>query len=70
VAWNNFNSYIRTAKTHLPPSEWVVVQALRHTRPHFLRLSPQASNLKKFLVDKIAPRRAGNHNIFQLDPAA
>ncbi len=27
VPWNNFNSYIRTAKTHLPPSEWVVAQA-------------------------------------------
>ena len=70
VAWNNFNSYIRTAKTHLPPSEWVVAQALRHTWPHFLRFSPQAANLKKFLVDKIAPRRAGNHNIFELDLAA
>jgi DDE superfamily endonuclease len=70
VAWRNFNSYIRTAKTNLPPSEWVVAHALRHTWPDFLRFSPQALTLKKFLADKIAPHRAGNHALFELDLAA
>jgi len=70
VAWRNFSSYIRTAKTKLPPSEWVLAHALRHTWPHFLRFSPQAANLKKFLATKIAPHRAGNRAIFELDLAA
>jgi len=70
VVWRNFNSYIRTAKTNLPPSEWVVAHSLRHTWPHFLRFSPQALILKKFLADKVAPQRAGNHTIFELDLAA
>ena len=68
--WRNFNSYIRTAKTDLPPSEWVVAHSLRHTWPDFLRFSPQALTLKKFLTDKIAPHRAGNRAIFGLDLAA
>ena len=70
VAWRNFNSYIRTAKTNLPPSEWVVAHALRHTWPHFLRFSPQAANLKKFLATKIALHRGDNRDIFELDLAA
>ena len=70
VAWRNFNSYIRTAKTELPPSEWVLAHALRHTWPYFLRFSPQAANLKKFLANKISPQRASNHCIFELDLAA
>ena len=70
AAWRHFNSYIRTAKTSLPPSEWVVAHALRHTWPDFLRASPHALILKKFLTDKIAPQRAGNHAIFEPDLAA
>lgn len=70
VAWQQFNSYIRTAKTKLPPSEWVVAHALRHTWPHFLRFSPQAANFKKFLAPKVAPQRAANRSIFELDLAA
>lgn len=70
VAWRNFNSYIRTAKTNRPPSEWVVAHALRHSWPDFLRFSPQAFILKKFLANKIDPQRASNPAIFQLDLAA
>ena len=70
VAWRNFNSYIRTAKTDQPPSEWVVTHALRHTWPDFLRFSPQGFNLKKFLFDKIQMQRADNRAIFELDQAA
>jgi hypothetical protein len=70
VVWRTFNSYIRTAKTNLPPSEWVVTHALRRSWPDFLRFSPQALILKKFLADKIAPHRAGNQAIFELDLAA
>ena len=70
VAWRNFNSYIRTAKTDQAPSEWVVTHALRHTWSDFLRFSPQAITLKKFLASKVALQRACNRHIFQLDLAA
>jgi hypothetical protein len=70
VAWANFNSYIRTADTSRPPSEWVVTHALRHTWLEFLRFSPSAIILKKFLANKIDPRRAGLHDISELDMAA
>ncbi len=70
VAWRNFNSYIRTAKTDKAPSEWVVTYALRNTWPDFLRFSPQAITLKKFLASKVALQRASNRQIFELDLAA
>src|SRR6266567_5341273 len=70
VAWRNFNSYIRTAKTDRAPSEWVVTHALRHTWPNFLRFSPQAFTLKKFLASKVTLQRASNRHIFELDLAA
>ena len=70
AAWANFNSYIRTADRSAPPSEWVVTHALRHTWLDFLRFSPSAIILKKFLAHKIDPKRAGLHNISDLDMAA
>ena len=70
VVWANFHSYIRTAKPSLPPSEWVVAQALRHTWPHFLRFSPSAATLKKFLANKIDPQRARFPHTLELDLAA
>jgi hypothetical protein len=69
VTWAHFNSYIRTANPALP-SEWVVTQALRYTWLDFLRVSPAATILKKFLANKIDPRRAGLHSRPSLDLAA
>ena len=68
--WANFHSYIRTARRSAPPSEWVVAQALRYTWPDFLRFSPAAATLKKFLARKIDPQRSGFHVISELDLAA
>jgi len=68
--WANFHSYIRTARRSSPPSEWVVAHALRYTWPDFLRGSPGAAILKKFLVPKIDPQRAGFHDMSELDLAA
>jgi hypothetical protein len=70
VTWFNFNSYIRTASPHKPPSEWVVSHALRHTWPDFLRGSPQSAILKKFLATKISPKRCPYPDAFGLDIAA
>jgi hypothetical protein len=68
--WTHFHSYIRTARRSAPPSEWVVAQALRYTWPDFLRFSPAAAILKKFLDRKIDPQRAGFHDMSELDLAA
>ena len=70
AVWANFSSYIRTARRSVPPSEWVVAHALRRTWPDFLRFSPAASILKKFLAPKIDPQRAGFHDMSELDLAA
>src|SRR5438445_11991771 len=53
VAWTNFNSYIRTAKTHLPPSEWVVAHALRNTWPHFCVFPPKLLTLRNSSSTKL-----------------
>ena len=70
VTWFNFHSYIRTASSQKPPSEWVVCHALRHTWPHFLQGSSQSVILKKFLASKISPRLCAYSDIIQLAKAA
>jgi len=70
AVWSNFSSYVRTAKTHLPPSEWVVTLALRHTWHDFLRFSPPGFILKKFLASKLDPRRCKNLQRIEMDLAA
>jgi len=69
LTWAHFNTYIRTGNADLP-SEWVVAHALRHTWLDFLRVSPTASILKKFLADKLDPYRAGISLNSGLDMAA
>jgi hypothetical protein len=68
--WRNFSSYLRTANTSKPPSEWVVALALRNTWPDFLRFSPPGFILKKFLAAKADPRRCQNRDIFERELAA
>jgi len=70
AVWRSFSSYLRTANTQAPPSEWVVTHALRSTWPHFLRVSPHSVILKKFLAARIDPRRCQIAEAFQLDRAA
>jgi hypothetical protein len=70
AVWGNFFSYMRTANTRLPPSEWVVTLALRNTWHDFLRFSPPGFILKKFLAAKVDPRRCKNHELFETDLAA
>src|SRR5437867_11816062 len=70
VTWFNFHSYIRTASSKNPPSEWVVRHALRHTWPQFLQGSSQSVTLKKFLASKFSSRLCAYSDIFQLAKAA
>ena len=70
AVWANFHTYIRTAAPQKPPSEWVVAQALRHTWPQFLAVSPESLALKKFLASKISPDRCGYAESLELENAA
>lgn len=70
LTWSNLHTYMRTATTQKPPSEWVTSQALRHTWPEFLRSNSQYPTLKKFLASKINSRFCGYSHVFNLDQAA
>jgi hypothetical protein len=49
VCWRSLQTYRRTARTSRPPSEWTVIWILRRSWSEFLRVSPQAEILDKFL---------------------
>jgi len=49
VCWRTLRTYRRTAKTSRPPSEWTVIWILRNSWGEFLRVSPKAQILEKFL---------------------
>jgi hypothetical protein len=49
--WAHFRSWLRTMNPDQPPSEAVVVQALRNTFPEFL-LDNDEHNFKKFILDR------------------
>lgn len=70
VSWYCANHYLRTAKPHQPPTEWVVQHALRNTWPDFLRFSSLAVPLKKFLAPKLAPHYHWHSDLSELDNAA
>jgi len=70
AVWQNYASYLRTAKTDSAPSEWVVTLALRNTWHDFLRLSPASFPFKKFLSSRISRNRGRNREAFELDEAA
>ena len=53
LIWRHFGSWLRTVRTPLCPSEFVVACALRHCLPDFLAASPQASSFELFLRERI-----------------
>jgi hypothetical protein len=57
IVWDRFGSWMRTMNTSQAPSEAVVATALRNCLPEFLLDSPKEQTLKKFIMDRIDPRR-------------
>lgn len=55
--WNSFGSWLRTIRPGIPPSELVVVTALRHTMPAFLVPWGKSNPLAKFIVERQDPDR-------------
>src|ERR1700751_3937005 len=61
--WASFGSWLRTIRPGIPPSEFVLANALRHTLPEFLMSSSESDSLAKFIVDR---QDKGNMRIFLL----
>ena len=53
LVWRHFGSWLRTVRSPLCPSEFVVACALRHTLPEFLSASPQGSSFELFLRERL-----------------
>lgn len=51
--WDHFNSWMRTMKPALPPSEAVVAQALRANLDAFLVAAPEDHELRQFILDHL-----------------
>ena len=63
LVWSSFGSWLRTIRPDIPPSEFVVAKALRHTLPEFLMSSSESDSLAKFIADR---QDKGNMRIFRL----
>jgi hypothetical protein len=61
--WGSFGSWLRTIRPGIPPSEFVVANALRHTLPEFLMTSSENDALAKFIADR---QNKDNMRIFRL----
>ena len=53
LVWRHFGSWLRTVRSPLCPSEFVVACALRHTLPEFLSASPHGSSFELFLRQRL-----------------
>ena len=63
LVWDSFGSWLRTIRPGIPPSEFVVANALRQPFPDFLMGSSKNDSLAKFIADR---QDTGNMRIFRL----
>jgi hypothetical protein len=63
LVWDSFGSWLRTIRPGIPPSEFVVANALRQTLPDFLMGSSESDCLAKFIADR---QDKANMRIFRL----
>src|ERR1700689_3050377 len=52
LVWDQFGSWLRTIRPGIPPSEFVVANALRHILPDFLIGSAKSGSLAKFIANR------------------
>jgi hypothetical protein len=57
LVWDSFGSWLRTIRPGIPPSEFVVANALRQTLPDFLFGSSKNGSLAKFIADRQDTKR-------------
>ena len=58
LVWSHFGSWLCTIRKGIPPSELVVMTALRNSLPEFLARSVLTPMFTKFLRDRIDLNRA------------
>ncbi len=58
LVWSNFGSWLCTIRQGIPPSELVVMTALRYSLPEFLARSAPTAMFTKFLRDRLDLNRA------------
>jgi DDE superfamily endonuclease len=63
LVWDYFGSWLRTIRPGIPPSEFVVANALRQSLPDFLLGPAKSDSLTKFIVDR---QDTQNMRIFRL----
>jgi hypothetical protein len=63
LVWDSFGSWLRTIRPGIPPSEFVVANALRQTLPEFLVSYSEDDSLAKFIADR---QDTANMRIFRL----
>ena len=52
LVWDSFGSWLRTIRPGIPPSEFVVANALRDLLPDFLLSSAKNGSLAKFIANR------------------
>ena len=52
LVWDSFGSWLRTIRPGIPPSEFVVANALRHMLPDFLLGSAKNGSLAEFIANR------------------
>lgn len=52
LVWHSFGSWLRTIRPGIPPSEFVVAEALRQSLPHFLTSSFKRHAFAKFITQR------------------
>lgn len=63
LVWTSFGSWLKTIRPGVPPSEFVVENALRQTLPDFVANCPQSNSLAKFIAEQ---QDTDNPTIFRL----
>jgi hypothetical protein len=63
LVWESFGSWLRTIRSGIPPSEFVVANALRRTLPDFLLGCAKNDSLAKFIANR---QDTGKMRIFRL----
>jgi hypothetical protein len=63
LVWDSFGSWLRTIRPGIPPSEFVVANALRQTLPDFLLAPAKSDSLTKFITER---QDTQNMQIFRL----
>ena len=63
LVWDTFGSWLRTIRPGIPPSEFVVANALRQTLPEFLMAPAKSDSLTKFIAER---QDTANMRIFRL----